>query len=166
VRQPAGRHLRASQAVGGVSGGETDSDIILRHDGGAVLVEQRVSTGVIAVVMRVDQILDGQRRELLDGGLDLIVERREFAVHHYNAVRAYCDGDVPALTLEHIGLVAKIRCLDLDFREIDVLLRVCGSDRQYSSARKSGECDAFHDRCPTVMGRIARNDADGVSATL
>jgi hypothetical protein len=43
-----GRHLRASQAVGGVAGGETDPDVVLRHDGGAVLVERRIPAGVIA----------------------------------------------------------------------------------------------------------------------
>jgi hypothetical protein len=62
-------------------------------------VERCIPAGVIAVVMGVDQILDGQRRNLLDGGLDLVVERREFAVHHDDAVGAYRDGNISALTL-------------------------------------------------------------------
>jgi hypothetical protein len=43
-------------------------------------VEERISAGVIAVIMGVDEIFDRQRRDLLDGGLDLVVERRELAV--------------------------------------------------------------------------------------
>ena len=62
-----------------------------------------------------------------DGGLDLVVERRELAVHHDDAVGADRDRDVAALALEHIGLVAEVGGLDLDLGEIDVLLRDCGS---------------------------------------
>jgi hypothetical protein len=89
---------------------------------GAVLVEERISAGVIAVIMGVDEIFDRQRRDLLDGGLDLVVERRELAVHHDGAIGADSDGDVSALTLEHVGLVSQLRSLDLHLGEVDVLL--------------------------------------------
>jgi hypothetical protein len=70
--------------------------------------------GVIAVVMGVDQILDRQRREFLDGGLDLVVQRRELAVHHDDAVGADGDRNISALTLQHVSFVAQISGLDLD----------------------------------------------------
>ena len=38
-----------------LAGGHPDPDVVLRHDGGAVLMERRVAAGVIAVVMGVDQ---------------------------------------------------------------------------------------------------------------
>ena len=94
--------------------------------------------------MGVDQIFDGQRRDLLDGGLDLVVQRRELAVDHDDAVGADRDRDVAALAFEQIGLVAEIGGLDLDLGEIDVLLRECGSGEQHGCARKRGKCDAFH----------------------
>jgi hypothetical protein len=75
------------------------SPVILRHDGGAVLVEQRISAGVITVIMGINEILDGQRRELFDGSLDLVVERRELAVHLDDAVGTYRDGNVSAWSM-------------------------------------------------------------------
>ena len=78
----------------------------------------RVAAGVIAVEVRVDQILDRQRRDRFDGGLDLVVQRRELAVHHDDAVGADRDRDVAALAFEHIGVVAEIGGLDLDLGEI------------------------------------------------
>ena len=109
-------------------------------------MEQRISAGVIAVIMGVDEIFDGQRRDLLDGGLDLVVERRELAVHHDDAVGADRDGDVAALALEHVGLVAQVGGLDLDLGEVDVLLSKCGSgSKQHGRARERGKCDTCHD---------------------
>ena len=128
-RQCAGRDRRrlvAGDPVGG-AGGETHSDIILGDDSGPVLLERLVSAGVIAMEMRVDQILDRQRRDRADRRLDLVVQRRELPVHHDDAVAADRDRDVAALSFQPIGIVAEVDGLDLDLREIDVLLRVCGT---------------------------------------
>ena len=117
---PAGdwRRLGAAGAVGG-AGGEPDPDIVLRDDDGAVLLEAFVAAGVVAVEVRVDHVLDRQRRDCLDRGLDLVVQRRELAVHHDDAVGADRDGDVAALALQPIGLVAEVGCLDLDLVPVD-----------------------------------------------
>ena len=56
-------------------------DVLVRHDGGAILAERLVAAGMIAMEMGDDEVADrlaGQRR---DGGLDLAVQRRELAVH-------------------------------------------------------------------------------------
>ena len=95
LRRPR-RRLGAGQAVDR-AGREPHPDVVVRHDDDAVLGEVLVPAGVIAVIVRVDQILDRQRRDRLDGGLDLVGERRELAVHHDDAVGADRDRDVAAL---------------------------------------------------------------------
>jgi hypothetical protein len=72
----AGGVLGAGDAVGGARG-QTDPNIILRDDNGPVLLKGFIAAGVISVEMGVDQILDGQRRNRGDRGLDLVVERSE-----------------------------------------------------------------------------------------
>jgi hypothetical protein len=84
----------------------------------------------------VDEILDGERRDRRDRGLDLGGERRELAIHHDDAVGADGDGDVAALAFEHIGVVAEIRGLDLDLLPVDQrrrrrLLRMRGVREQH-----------------------------------
>jgi hypothetical protein len=54
----SGRCFVAGEAVRGASG-KSDADVILRDNGRAILVEQRISAGVVAVKMGVDKILDG-----------------------------------------------------------------------------------------------------------
>jgi hypothetical protein len=42
-------------------------------------MEVCVSAGIVAVKMGNDELLDGQRRDLLDRSSDLVVERRKLA---------------------------------------------------------------------------------------
>jgi hypothetical protein len=141
------RHLRAGQPVGR-AGGEADADVVLRDDGRALLVEQRVTAGVIAVIVGIDHVFDGQRRDFRDRRLDLVVERRELRVHHDDAVRADGDGDVPAEAFQHVGVVAEVGGLNLDLGEIR-LLRLDRAGAEHCGARQCGDADPFH-RCPPV----------------
>jgi hypothetical protein len=95
--------------------------------------------GLLAVEMRVDEVPDGLLRHRRDGGLDLVVERRELAVHHDDAVTAHRDRDVAALAFQHIGHVAEVGGLDLDLREI----RLLGIGRRCGQQRGAGERDPF-----------------------
>ena len=107
------RHQVAGESVAAPAG-KTALDVLVRHDGGAILAERLVAAGMIAMEMGDDEVADrlaGQRR---DGGLDLAVQRRELAVHHDDAVIGDRDGDVAALAFEHIGLVAEIPGFDHD----------------------------------------------------
>ena len=49
-----GRERAGWRRIVGRAGGKTDSDIVLRHDDGAVLVKGFVATGLLAVKMAVD----------------------------------------------------------------------------------------------------------------
>jgi hypothetical protein len=71
-------------------------------------MEGCISAGVIAVIMGVDEVLDGQRRDFRDGSLDLVVQRCELAVYHDDAVGSNRDCNIAALTLEHIGILSKV----------------------------------------------------------
>jgi hypothetical protein len=97
-------------------------------------MKRRVAAGVIAMEMGIDHIFDRQRRELLDRGLDLVVERRELGVHHDDAVGAHRDGDVAALAREHVSLVAEIDGVDLDFGKIDRLLGIGDTGKKHGTA--------------------------------
>jgi hypothetical protein len=88
-----------------------------------------VTAGVIAMVVGVDEILDGQRRDFLDGGLELVVHRGELAVHHDDAVGADRDRDIAAGALQHVRLVAEVGGFHLDLGEVDVLLRECSANK-------------------------------------
>ena len=78
-------------------------------------------------VMRQDGVLDRQRRDRLDGGLDLVAERGELRIHHDDAVGADRDRDVAALAFQPVGLVAEIGGLDFDLVPVDLLLRIRSS---------------------------------------
>ena len=98
------------------------------------LANSFVPAGVVAVIMRVDQIFD---RQVGDGGdrrLDLVVQRRVLAVDHDDARLGDGDRDVSTLALQHVDVVAEVGGLDLDLGEIGrrrrgrggwLLLRAC-----------------------------------------
>jgi len=66
----AGGVLDPGQAVGG-AGSQARTHVDFGDDGGAVLVEQCIAAGVIAVEVGVDQVLDRQLGDLLDRALIL-----------------------------------------------------------------------------------------------
>src|SRR5215470_11001561 len=142
IARRGGRFI-AGGAVG-CAGDKADPDVVLCDDGGAVLLEVRISAGVVAVEMGVDDVFDRQRRDRLDGGFDLVGQRRKLRIHHDDAVCADRNRDIAALALEHIGVVAKVGGLDLDLVPIDRLLSHCSAGAQHSSGRKCGECGLVH----------------------
>ena len=80
-----------------------------------------------------------------DRRLDLVVQRREFAVHHDDAVLGHGDGDIAALAFEHVHVVAEIGGLDLDLGEIG--RRGCGGRRLLRDGgprQQQGGCDNSH----------------------
>src|SRR5262249_26361486 len=91
-----GRLCVARPAVLVAAGGETEPDVVLGDNGGAVLLEVGIAAGVVAVEVSVDDVFDRQRRDRLYGGLDLVRQRRELSVHHDDAVSADRNGDVAA----------------------------------------------------------------------
>src|SRR5258708_29907083 len=144
-RQRARRRRRcfhARQPIGG-SGRQPFLDVGLGDDLRAVLGKGFVAAGMVAVKMRVDEIFDRLVRDRGDRGLDLVMQRREFAVYHDDAVLPDGDGDVPALALEHIDVVAEIGGLDVYLGEIGgrgwggrLLLRAGGAGQQESGCRR------------------------------
>ena len=89
----------------------------------SVFGEVRVSTSVIAVIVRVDDEADGLvgDAEIFQRGGDFFGERREFVVDDDDAVFADRRGDVAAGAFEHIDVAGHFRDFDLDFGEIFVL---------------------------------------------
>src|SRR6185437_13341129 len=142
------RHFYAGGVAGG-AGGKKVTHVDVRDDNRAVGGEARIAAGVVAVMMRVDQEFERLRRHRGDGRLELVVHRRELAVHHDDAVVAGGDGDVAARAFEHPGAVAEIEGLYLDFREIrpdrwsGLSLRVsCAGQRDERGAEgKAGKAD-------------------------
>ena len=112
------RHLGAGQAIDR-AGGEAGTDVVVRHDDDAVLGEVRVPAGVVAMIVRVDQVFDRERRYRLDRRSDLVGQRRELPIHLDDAVGADRNGDVAALAFQHVGLVAEVSRLDLDLVPVD-----------------------------------------------
>ena len=104
--------------------GQTEAQLLARDDGRAHLAEVLVAAGVIAVHVRVHDELDRLRRELLDGGGDLVAQRRELRVDHEDAIGPDQDADGPALTFERVELVGHLGGFDLDLAEIRPTLRI------------------------------------------
>ncbi len=103
--------------------------------------------------MGVDEIFDRLARHQHDGVLDLVVQRRELAVDHDDAVPGHRHGDIAALALEHIDVVAEIGGLDLDLGEIR--RRRCGRRRlrehpagQRHHSGDGGHFDLVHNNSP------------------
>jgi hypothetical protein len=81
-------------------------------------LEGFVSAGVVAVKARIDEIFDRLLRDGFDRGLDLVMQRRVLAVHHDDPVFRHRHGDISALALQHVAVVAESGGLDLDLGEI------------------------------------------------
>ena len=111
---------------------QTEAQLLARDDRGAHLAEVLVAAGMIAVHVRVDDELDRLRRELLDGGGDLVAQRRELRVDHEDAVGPDEHADGAALAVERVELVGDLVGLDLDLAEILAALgvRKAGSRHQ------------------------------------
>jgi hypothetical protein len=78
----------------------------------------------------------------------------ELTVDHDYAVIGKRNRDVASLAFQHIGLVAKIRGLDLDLRPIrpdwrrGLRLRVCAACERDGGGRKRGEGASIHGSPP------------------
>src|SRR5258705_7590679 len=105
---------------------------------------------MVTVEVRDDRVLDRQRRDRLDGSLDLVAERSELGVDHDDAIAADSKRDIAALTFEAISLVAEIAGLDLDLVPIRALwlLCICGSRNDDSHACQRCQCNPFHASLP------------------
>src|SRR4029079_1240577 len=99
------RHVSLSREPRGGSRGKPHADVVVRYDRDATLLEVLVSASVVAMIVRVDHVLDGQRRDRLDGGLDLVRQRRELAIDHEDALVTDGDGDISALPRQHVSPV-------------------------------------------------------------
>ena len=109
---------------------ETQRKVAMRNDRRAVLREAAIAARVVAMEMRVDDILDRlAARQLVDLGLDLVVQRRELGVDLDDGVTADRDDHVPALAFQHVGVVAERRRLDLNLRKVLPLCE-CGGCEQ------------------------------------
>jgi len=110
----------------------------MRNDRDAFLAEGRVAAGVIAVIMRVDQVLDRLIADFRNRRFQLVVHRRELRIHHDDAVRADGDRDVAACALEHVGVLAEIGRLHFDLGKVLLLCRVhIRRDQRHAGG---GEC--------------------------
>jgi len=92
-------------------------DVDLRDNDRAVLGKGFVPAGVVAMIVRVDEIFDRQVRDNSNGGLDLVMQRRELAVHHDDPFFRHRHGMLPP-GFEHVAVVAEVAGLDLDLGKI------------------------------------------------
>ena len=104
--------LGAGQSVGG-AGAQTLCDILMRRHDGTILGEALVAARMVAMEMRVDEIADRLLRDGCDRRRDLVMQRRELAVDHDDAVVAHRGGDVAAHAFDHVGPVPEIGGLHL-----------------------------------------------------
>ena len=58
------------------------------------------------------------------------MQGREFAIYLKHAILPAGDGDVSALTLEHIDVIAERRCLHFNFGKIRLPLSICANSDQ------------------------------------
>ncbi len=148
------RRFHARQPVGG-PGRKALPDVDLGDNLGAVLGKRLVAAGVVAVKMGVDEIFDRLVRDRRDRGLDLVMQRREFAVDHDDAVFCNGDRDIAALAFQHIDVVAEIGGLDLDLGKIRrrgsrgrrLLLRAGGARKPQGGCR-CRHCNPKHQNLP------------------
>ena len=96
---------------------------VLVRDDDAGRSEDRVAPGVIAVIVRVQDVRGRAAAQRLDGRRDPPGEGRELVVHHEHAVGPNADADVPAGALQHVHGPGNVHGLDLDAGE--PVLRLC-----------------------------------------
>ena len=131
-----GRGLGAGQSVGG-AGAQTLCDILMRRHDGTVLGEALVAARMVAMEMRVDEIADRLLRNGCDRRLDLVMQRRELAVDHDDAVVAHRGGDVAAHSFDHVGPVPEVGGLHLDLGIVGLGIRLpCCEQKQTESPSK------------------------------
>jgi hypothetical protein len=124
---------------------QAEAQLFARDDGGAHLAEVLVAPGVVAMQVGVDDELDRLRRQLLDGGGDLVAERRELRVHHEHAVGADQHADRPALPLQRVELVGDLVRLDFHLAEVLPALRGCDGGAEDRCAERKEESNGSHD---------------------
>ena len=92
------------------------------------------ASGVIAVMVGDGDLRDRIGRKFSDRGFDLVVQWGELRVDHQDRVVPDGNGDIPALSGKHIGLVAQILSDDFHFAEIG-RLRERRSREKYSRSQ-------------------------------
>jgi hypothetical protein len=116
----------------------------MRDDACAFLAEGLVTAGVIAVIMRIDEIF---HRLIGDGGnrrLQLVVHGRELGIDHDDPIAAHGHRDIAARAFEHIGVVAEVRRFHLNLREILLLRRLDARRRQCGYRNGRNPCAVSH----------------------
>ncbi len=128
----------ASFGAGGVAlpravdaGGQARADVLVGDDR-AVVAEDLVPAGVIAVVVRVEDELDRLGGDAVQRLADLRRERRELVVDDDDAVVADRDADVAAGAGEHVHGAGDLRHLDLDLAEV-----LLGEERTVAAKTKN-----------------------------
>ncbi len=126
---------------------EAKREIVVRDNSRLVLGRKlAIAACMITVEMGVDDILDRLAAAcLIDGRLDLIVKRGEFGINLDYPILTARHDDIPALTLQHVGLISEVGGFDFDFGKIDVLLCDCRPGNQQGGARECRKSDAVHD---------------------
>jgi hypothetical protein len=95
--------------------GEPLAHILVRDNDGAVLAEGHVPADMVAVIVSIHQKPHRLLRDRGDRCLQLVVQRRELAIDHDDAIVANGDGAVAAKSNQHVGAVAQIGCFHLNF---------------------------------------------------
>jgi hypothetical protein len=136
-----GFELHRSVVAGGAAFFEALADVVLGNDG-RLLLEELVSTGVVLVVVGIDDEADGLVGDALECGLNLVGERGILVVNHDDAIVTYRSPDVAACALQHVYVAGDFNDLDLDFAEIVILgycqrAEECESDGEFAHAEAS-----------------------------
>jgi hypothetical protein len=96
---------------------------IVLSDNGCVLLEDGISTGVVLVVMSIDDEPDWLVGDALQSCFYFVGQRRVLVVDYYNAILANRRADIAPFPFEHVNRSSYMGHLHLHLAEILIL---CG----------------------------------------
>ena len=90
------------------------ADIILRNDW-SILLKDRVSVGVVVVVMGVANEANGFVSDAFQGCLNFVRQRGVLVIDDDNAVLSYRSSNVSTCALQHVDRAGYMRDFHFDF---------------------------------------------------
>jgi hypothetical protein len=137
--------------------------VVVRNDG-CLLLEVRIASGVIVVVMRVDDKPHRLVGDAFERGPNFLRQRSVLVVDHHDSVIAYQCADVARVCgFQHVDVASHFGDLHLNFAEVHILCRgqttgeAGKQDRWFAHERVPSSAS---DYCPFQVGRLDESVLD------
>src|SRR5262245_416863 len=109
---------------------------VAASDRASCFSQRLVSSGVVGIVSRVDEVTNRTFRERANCGQDLVGQRSVLGINDQDAVISNLDRDVATRANEHVDMALDRQNMNLD--GIQVLVLLCPTKTRKQKNKKSG----------------------------